>query len=541
MFVLTRQWSDSHLDYHRHPDESRVRVHGWAPLKRIQGQFFERPRSLRFVWNYVRQFGVYGVFVKILSRLKERERNEKYLAIGIGSIETRADGSQFQTGDIVCFFASNHPRCIDRLVLDDRFLVSASGLSWKIDPQSVSYIDAARFSIPEGSAFDELCGWSRYSGVDVPREKLQQQLHQARQHLHDVLSNKPRRVQHLQITPRPVRETAAAVRPAATAPLTAALFGVGNYAKICVIPNINRRISLRKIYDVDPLQLGGFPKGRLAFDTSDWPRDEDRFDVYFIAGYHHTHASLAVHALEQGRFAVVEKPLATTLEDYQALRHANDQNGGRLFAGFHKRYSLLSEWACQDLALSPGAPIHYHCIVYEVPVPRYHWYRWPNSRGKILCNGCHWIDHFIFLNGFADVASYSARTFSNGDVQVAMELENQAIFSMILTSIGSTIAGKRDYVELRTAGRVVRIIDDKKYESESDSRVIRRRSVSIMKTYARMYREITRQIATREAGEDRRSLRSTEISILLEQQLADDRRRPTGVIDATRTILGETT
>ena len=54
--------------------------------------------------------------------------------------------------------------------------------------------------------FDQLCGWSRYSGIDVPHEDLQQQLHQARQYLHDVLKNKQGRVQQFRITPRPVRE-----------------------------------------------------------------------------------------------------------------------------------------------------------------------------------------------------------------------------------------------------------------------------------------------------------------------------------------------
>ena len=39
---------------------------------------------------------------------------------------------------------------------------------------------------------------------------------------------------------------------------------------------------------------------------------DERFDVHLIAGFHHTHAPLACHALDAGAHAVVEKPLATT-------------------------------------------------------------------------------------------------------------------------------------------------------------------------------------------------------------------------------------
>src|SRR5262249_57472786 len=69
---------------------------------------------------------------------------------------------------------------------------------------------------------------------------------------------------------------------------------------------------------------------------------------------------------------------------------------GKVFCCFHKRYSAFNALARKDLQMQLGEPISYHCIVYEVPLPPMHWYRWPSSRSRLITNGCHWIDHFHF-------------------------------------------------------------------------------------------------------------------------------------------------
>ncbi len=71
--------------------------------------------------------------------------------------------------------------------------------------------------------------------------------------------------------------------------------------------------------------------------------------------------------------------------------------------------------AREDLAAAPGQPMSCHCVVYEVPLPRRHWYRWPVSSDRLVSNGCHWVDHFLFLNGFARERSAEAWSAGNGD------------------------------------------------------------------------------------------------------------------------------
>jgi hypothetical protein len=56
--LLGERWQDGILDPHRGPDEARIQVLAWLRLERLDDLYFQRPRSLRLVWNYVREIGV---------------------------------------------------------------------------------------------------------------------------------------------------------------------------------------------------------------------------------------------------------------------------------------------------------------------------------------------------------------------------------------------------------------------------------------------------------------------------------------------------
>src|SRR5207244_8304705 len=113
------------------------------------------------------------------------------------------------------------------------------------------------------------------------------------------------------------------------------------------------------------------------------------------------HADCGIEALNRNVLAVVEKPLATNFDQYERLRVALEKNPGKLFSCFHKRFLPFNDFIYQDLQAKLGEPISCFCVVYEIPLPPLHWYRWPNSGTGIISNGCHWIDHFLYLNNFS--------------------------------------------------------------------------------------------------------------------------------------------
>src|SRR5207302_6192153 len=92
-----------------------------------------------------------------------------------------------------------------------------------------------------------------------------------------------------------------------------------------------------------------------------------------------------------------------TREQLDKLLASMRKHDGKVFACFQRRYLPFNAFLRSDLDAPPGSPISYHATVFEVPLPRRHWYRWPNSASRLVSNGCHWIDHFLFLNGFRPV------------------------------------------------------------------------------------------------------------------------------------------
>lgn len=83
------------------------------------------------------------------------------------------------------------------------------------------------------------------------------------------------------------------------------------------------------------------PQARLFADAAEMIAEVD-CDVVDIVTPSHTHRSLTEAALAAGRFVLLEKPMATTLADCQAIAQAAAASGGRLAIGHELR--LSSQW-----------------------------------------------------------------------------------------------------------------------------------------------------------------------------------------------------
>ena len=494
----------------RDPDcGMRVSVVFLRELVRVDDQYIVRRRSVRAVWHYVKRLGVRSVVRKIRSRLAERERNLKAACVGLGTVEAAASDAGFAVGDRVLFFAPNHDPAADRLVLDVRFAVkqadTASGDNRAGDPPTAVPLE-----------LEPYVGWTAYSGAPVDVAAVRHGLHQLAPTVPAPRPGQPpiKGAGTGEPVDRIERDRSPDGRPAAV------LFGLGNYAKTQIVPPVRRALDLACIHEIDPKQLATARGWGAALDTAPLPRDGEIYDAWFIAGYHHTHADIAITALERGGYAVVEKPLATTQSQLTALERAMVAPGARgLFACFQRRYTPLNAWARLDLGTAPGDPINYHCIVYEIPLPKRHWYNWPSSQSRLTSNGCHWLDHFLFLNQFPGITKQDVMSFSNGDTLVGVQADNGASFSMVLTDHGSERLGVRDYVELR-AGRVtVSMTDQSIYRAENSSRVLRGRTVNPVVAYDRMYAGIVERIADGGPGDGIETLASTRLTLGLESQL----------------------
>ena len=145
-------------------------------------------------------------------------------------------------------------------------------------------------------------------------------------------------------TPASARSTRAVPppdrRPRATGPLLIGLIGAGHFGRFHALKvAANARASLVGVHDPDAaranavgLEAGGAPSLGLAELLG-------RADAVIVAAPAEHHAPLATRALEAGRHVLVEKPIASTLAEADALAALAARQGLVLQVGHLLRFS----------------------------------------------------------------------------------------------------------------------------------------------------------------------------------------------------------
>lgn len=492
-------WRDV-LDYWRAPDEARIQVYAWLLLERLDDVYHTPRRSLRTLIDYGREIGPAQVARKVASRLRERDRNVKWAACGLGRV-IEAEG--IESGTTVAFFAPCHPECVERLSLPKAL----------VRPWSDPLPEPIRLEreFVGGRFWGDWGGWQRESGLslDGAPELMDRVVATLKGREWKAAESHPTTVSEVQ----EVREVASTANDS----LGAVVIGWGHHARTSIDGNLPEGIRIAAVHELDPVIAATAED--VAVDTCPALREDEEWDIVLATGYHSTHASTAAEALRRGAWVVSEKPLATSHRQLDELLSVW-RSPSRYFAAFHKRHQRLNDWIREDLDPDAYGPMSYYCIAHEIALPERHWYRWPASGSRILSNGCHWIDHFLFLNDFAaarDVDVYETR---GGELVCQLELENGAWFHMILTDRGSDRLGTREHVEIRTVDRTVSIDDGQEYRSESTHRMLRRTKFHKLAAHATMYDTIGRRILAGEPGDSRESVeRSARLVLQIEEAL----------------------
>ncbi|MDD3488174.1 MAG: Gfo/Idh/MocA family oxidoreductase [Candidatus Pacebacteria bacterium] len=510
-----KKWQNGFLDYYCSKKEYRIQVLAWKNLEKIEGAYYIRPKSLKMALRYLPVVGFYGLFTKAWSRFREQRRNDKYVSCGIGKIIETGDNSEFKNNDIIAFIAPFHPHLVERLTLPQEFIFN---INKDILPQ-LSSKEILLCSLNQRSEsnhwWQDVISWSIYSGRDISQE-LKKRLEQGLiQEIKNTNWNNCEKI-NTQI-PTIIKETKGEVKKLDSRK-TGVLFGFGNYAKTNIISFMKPFVNITTIHEIDPTQI--WQKSAQKWDSSPFPRDNEKYDVYFVASYNHTHAPITLNALKQGAYAVVEKPVAMDYEELEEIEKAIKQFGPKIFIGFHKRYSIFNDWAKKDLGVNSGDPISYHSVVYEISQPKYFWYSWPISRSTFFANGCHQIDHFLHLNDFSKPKDFDIKLLQDNAIEVWIELENGAVFTTVFSEKGSTRVGPRDHVELKVPGKNIRITDNIFYLAEDETRIIRKRKMYKTNSYRDMYIKIGKRIANNEQGDSLKSIMvSTKLMLDLEEKL----------------------
>jgi polar amino acid transport system substrate-binding protein len=181
-----------------------------------------------------------------------------------------------------------------------------------------------------------------------------------------------------------------------------------------------------------------------------------------IATRHDVHADLVTRALDAGKHVFVEKPLALTEDQLQRVERAAAASGAVLFVGFNRRWSPMA--AAVKKALSGRGPIVMSYRVNAGALPPGHWTTDPEiGGGRIVGEGCHFVDLLSFLTGDAEIVAVHAACAGRPralteDAAITLEFADGSVGQILYTAQGAPGLAK-ERVEAH-AGGVSAVLDD---------------------------------------------------------------------------------
>ena len=177
--------------------------------------------------------------------------------------------------------------------------------------------------------------------------------------------------------------------------------GAGNYASRVLLPSFQKAgVAFDTLVSETGVSsaLAGRKFGFATATTEVDAAMESECDVIVIATQHDSHAELVIKALQTGKKVFVEKPLALTSAELNAIEEAAASNkDAAIMVGFNRRYAPLVQTLSQLLSQVTEAK----CFNFTINAGAIPADSWVQSRqlggGRIVGEACHWIDLMRFL------------------------------------------------------------------------------------------------------------------------------------------------
>ncbi len=244
--------------------------------------------------------------------------------------------------------------------------------------------------------------------------------------------------------------------------------GAGNFAQSFLIPPLKKRkATLKGVVTSTPVNSKSVAE-KFGFSYASTDPEEilndSNIDSVFIASQHDTHAQYVLQALRAEKNVFVEKPLAINTDELEEIRETHKSNPYPLIVGFNRRFSppfRLIKSVFQDM--SEPLVINYRVNAGFIPLD--HWTQDPAQGGRIIGEGCHFIDIFDYLTDaqpvsiFASAAQFSDKQKQNNDtVSIVINYSDGSIGNLTYLANGDSSVPK-EYCEVY-AGGVTAIMDN---------------------------------------------------------------------------------
>ena len=262
--------------------------------------------------------------------------------------------------------------------------------------------------------------------------------------------------------------------------VTLGVIGAGLFANATLLPAIkkNRQIKLIGIASASGLHAQHAAKKfdfAYAASSDDEIINDPNVNTVAILTRHDTHADLVVKALQAGKNVFVEKPLALNSDQLSAISVALTADGCPLMAvGFNRRFAPLAQQLKTSI-VNRQSSLYAHYRINAGYIPLNHWTHDPIfGGGRIIGEGCHFIDFITFLVGAAPV-SVSAVALPDGgkyredNVSMTFTFPDGSVGVVDYLANGDKSFPK-ERVEVFCGGRIAVLDDFRKLEMIHDGR-----------------------------------------------------------------------
>ncbi len=238
--------------------------------------------------------------------------------------------------------------------------------------------------------------------------------------------------------------------------------GAGSFAQSYLLPTVksagSRLVAVATTTSVNARSVAekfGFEEAATEADAL---LKRPEIDGVFVATRHDSHASYVVKALQEGKQVFVEKPLAITREELAVIRELAEAGRDRVMVGFNRRFSEPLRGIKRHFN-GVGEPLSMLYRVNAGFIKLDHWTQAESQRGRIIGEGCHFIDCMQFLTGARPLSVYAAAIGSSNEmtrnadsVSITIRFSDGSVGTLVYLANGDPSIPK-EYFEVFGGGR----------------------------------------------------------------------------------------
>ncbi|MGI9498524.1 MAG: Gfo/Idh/MocA family protein, partial [Geminicoccaceae bacterium] len=198
-----------------------------------------------------------------------------------------------------------------------------------------------------------------------------------------------------------------AKRPVPTGKIGLGVIGTGQFTKGILLPALmdTGRFGLVGVASAKGMSAKTVAeryRARYGVAEADQVLDDADIDAVLITTRHDSHARYVLAALERGKHVFVEKPLAITPHELEAVARAARASSGTLTVGFNRRFSPMVQAAIGHFAdREEPLTMLYRVNAGRIPLTsEMGWVHDPVvGGGRIIGEACHFVDVLQAVSG----------------------------------------------------------------------------------------------------------------------------------------------